>query len=313
MGIIEEALSRLRTSGQPEVKKPRRAEGAARAVVSVQAESRTEERTSPSSSVERILPAASAGGPLVNVQSDALSRVGILTSAGEAGGFGEDFKGLKFTVLDNAFGKQRPASIAPLNLVMVTSTIEGEGKTFTSMNLAQSLATERDHGVILIDADPIKQTITRALGLTGGLGLMDLLLDDDLPVSSVISPTDVPGLRVIPSGHENAQAAELLSSRRMEALANLLAETFADDILLFDAPPLLMTHEARVMTKLAGQILLVVQAGRTRQDSLAEAVSMIAPSRVTGIVLNRSSDFDRLYRGGYYYGGYRAPDVREGG
>ena len=138
------------------------------------------------------------------------------------------------------------------NLVMVTSALPSEGKTFVALNLAMSMAMELDCRVLLVDADVVAPSLPAALGIEPAKGLMDLLTDDAPRFSDVLLGTNVERLTLLLAGTPHAGAAELLAS---EAMARLLAEMssrYPDRIVLFDSPPLLATSESRVLASQVG-------------------------------------------------------------
>jgi exopolysaccharide/PEP-CTERM locus tyrosine autokinase len=200
----------------------------------------------------------------------------------------------------NAFGKT-PVPVERSNLVVVTSALPNEGKTFTSINLAMSIAQERDTTVLLIDSDLIQKSVTRFFGLEDVEGLTDVLLDSGKDLSTVIGRTNVPRLRILPSGRGHPEATELLASEQMERLAAELSARYPDRIVLFDSPPLLATSQAAVLADWVGQILVVVEEGRTTQPAVQEALDLLSPDKVIGMVLNKCrGEGGRRNYGGYY-------------
>ncbi len=212
----------------------------------------------------------------------------------------EEYRILKRPLLMNAFGKTA-ADVDNGNLIMVTSALPGEGKTFTTINLAMSMAIEMDTTVLVVDSDVIKPSLTRTLELENRPGLIDILSDDSLELCSMIVKTDMPKLRVLPAGRPHLHSTELLASSHMRRLANELSERYANRVVLFDAPPLLATSQASVLARVVGQILVVVQSGKTSQSAIKAAVSQIDENKVIGMVLNQSHpSFNQEYYGGYY-------------
>jgi len=211
----------------------------------------------------------------------------------------DEYRQIKRPLLINAFGKCA-AREERANLVMITSSVAGEGKTYTTINLALSMAMERDTTVLIIDGDNIRASLTRSLGLDGSIGLIELLTDENLSVEDTIIKTDIPKLSVIPSGKMNAYSTELYASEKMEQLLKELAERYNDRIILFDSPPLLQTSQTKVLSQHVGQILVVVEEGKTPQKAVAEAVGLLEQNKIIGTVINK-----RRYRSsGDYYGGY---------
>ncbi len=238
--------------------------------------------------------------PTLKLNLAELERSGIIVPNSERTSVFEEYRILKRPVLMNAFG----GGAAPIengNLVMVTSTAPGEGKTFTSINLAMSMAIELDTTVLLVDTDVVRRTLTHTFNLQNEAGLIDVLLDKEKDLSDVIIPTDIDKLRLMPAGRTHKNSTELLSSGQMKKLARDLARRYPDRVVLWDAPPLLATTEGRALADLAGQILVVVEAGKTTQNAIKEAVATLDKDKAIGIVLNKSS---HMFKRDYYYGAY---------
>jgi exopolysaccharide/PEP-CTERM locus tyrosine autokinase len=217
----------------------------------------------------------------------------------------EEFRLLKRPVLANAMGKGA-APVERGNIIAITSALPHEGKTFTSMNLAMSIAQERDHTVLLVDSDLIQRALTRFLGVSDVPGLTDVLRDPEIDLAQVIARTSVPKLRVLPCGRGDPLGTELLASEQMVRVVTELSRRYPDRIVIFDAPPLLSTSQAVVLANQAGQVLVVVEEGRTSQSNVQEALSLLDESKVIGMVLNKAvGRSGRDYYGGYYGG---APD-----
>ena len=173
------------------------------------------------------------------------------------------------------------------NLLMVASAAAGEGKTFTCLNLALSIAREKDWSVLLIDGDCNKPLLSRLFGAQEQPGLMDLLRDNSLAINDLVMPTDVPGLSVIPAGKRDEHAAELLASGRMKALCAELSESDPQRIVVFDSSPLLLTTEAPVLASHVGQIVLVVKTNSTPQQAVLSALGKLDSSKAINLVLNQ--------------------------
>jgi receptor protein-tyrosine kinase len=218
----------------------------------------------------------------------------------------EEFRRIKRPLLMNANGQG--ASVVPnANMIMVTSALAGEGKTFTAINLAMSIATEMDKRVLLVDADVAKPDVTERLGVQAQKGLIDVLVEHDLNLSDVLLRTDIPKLTLLSSGPKHVRSTEILASERMRHLTLELSTRYPDRIVIFDSPPMCLTSEARVLAALMGQIVLVVEQGKTSQHAVEQALSMLESNEIIGIVLNKkrgSRDGDGGYYGRYGYYGY---------
>ena len=196
------------------------------------------------------------------------------------------------------------------NILAVTSALPNEGKTFTAINLALSLALERDREVVLVDGDVAKAHITHVFGLDGEPGFLDLGATGR-EFDETIVKTDNPSLYVLPAGNKNAEATEILRSERTAALLTSLA---ADPrrIVLIDSPPLLVTSEAGVVTSLAGHVVVVVKAAQTPQEAVIRAIESIADDKPVSLILTQA---DPVQVHGYgYYGrySYGRPDQTPG-
>ncbi len=232
-----------------------------------------------------------------------LEKMGFLTPESGRSQLAEEMRHIKRPLLLNAFGDHVDFGSNNLNLIMVTSSRPGEGKTYTSLNLAMSIAKERDKTVLLVDADVAKPGVTRVLNMESAKGLVDYLLDDTLSIPDVMMRTNVPNLRFIPAGKRHIHSTELLTSENMKQLTEELATRYPDRVVIFDSPPLLATSEASVVAELVGQIVMVVEAEQTSSDEVREALSLIAENKILGLILNKArGSFGTDYYG--YYGKY---------
>jgi len=239
----------------------------------------------------------------VELDLDALTSVGIINPNSARSEIADQYRVIKRPLITNAMGKGASV-IANGNLIMVTSALPGEGKSFTSINLAMSIATELDNTVMLVDADVARPSVMRMLGLPDGPGLLDLVQDDKLDMSSVLLKTNVEKLTILPSGTPHPRATELLASDAMVRLLEDMAARYPDRIIIFDSPPLLITTESRVLATHMGQIVVVVHAGKTLQSEVKQALATIEACQVKLLLLNRASS---LFKGGFGYNyGYGA-------
>lgn len=214
----------------------------------------------------------------------------------------EEYRHIKRPLLINADGRGAMPVEHP-NLIMVTSARPGEGKTFTACNLALSIALERNRTVLLVDADVIKPAMARTLGFEAELGLVDYLVDERMELADVLVDTNAPSLTILPAGSQNYLSAELLAGERMRKLAAELSGRYADRIIIFDSPPLLMTTEAAILASLMGQVLVVVEAERTPQSQVKATLDLLDSNRqIVGFVLNKFRSLFGVDSYGYGYG-----------
>ncbi|MGH6913920.1 MAG: AAA family ATPase [Gammaproteobacteria bacterium] len=220
-----------------------------------------------------------------------------------------EFRRIKRPLLRNAFGAGA-ATMRRGNLIVVTSALPGTGKTFTTLNLALTMARERDLSVLLVDGDVAKPHLSHMLGLHRQAGLLDYLARDAAVIEDFIVDTDVPGLAVLPAGKPHPEATELLSSPRMQDLVERLARHRDRWIVLFDSPPLLVTTESQVLTGLMEQIVLVVEADSSPRPAVQQAIDLLDSSKAINLVLNKTQrGFMDRYDG--YYGANYEDDAQD--
>jgi exopolysaccharide/PEP-CTERM locus tyrosine autokinase len=230
-----------------------------------------------------------------------LESNGIVTPSAPRSHIADEFRVIKRPLISNAIGRGA-AALTHGNLIMVTSAVSGEGKSFTAVNLAMSIAAELDHTVMLVDADVARPSILRMLGLPAGPGLLDLL-EGRAEMSDVLMKTNIDKLTILPSGTPHARATELLASDAMRLLLDDISKRYPDRIVIFDSPPLLLTTEARVLATQMGQVVMVVQADKTLQADVQQALATIESCPVKMMLLNKvRTDFKNSYGYGYGYG-----------
>lgn len=246
-------------------------------------------------------PEETPGDRYERIALELLHSKGMLTPDQSNTQISEEYRNIKRPLIKNALGNG-PVLVERGNLVMVTSAMPGEGKTFTSINLAMSIAMEKDRSVLLVDADVSKAGITRTLGFSAGLGLSDYLTDESLSLQNIIIKTNVPKLALLSAGREADDMTELLASEEMERLVSDLSRKYSDRIVILDSPPLNATTEARVLTGLAGQVVMVVAAEETSQSAVLEALDYLDRDKPIGFVLNKNRRSSSSSYG-YGYGG----------
>ena len=172
-----------------------------------------------------------------------------------------------------------------------------------AVNLALAFAQERDHTVLLVDGDVTRQGASRLLGVEKRRpDFTDLLVSETLSVSDALLRTDVPGLVLLPAGRPHEFITEMVASQRMAHLVKELVSRYTDRIIIFDAPPLLATPETQVLVSHMGQVVFVIESGKTPHSIVEDALEMIPKEKAIGLVLNKSESISN--RGGYYYNYY---------
>jgi protein-tyrosine kinase len=233
----------------------------------------------------------------VDINLARLHQMGMVTHDGGRTGVAEDFRIIKRPLLRNAVGE---VALDKGNLIVVTSALPGEGKTYCAINLAMSIAMEKDRTVLLVDADVARPSVLKVLGLDPAPGLMDMLLSDTLALADVILKTNIPALSLLPAGRNNKHATELLASQAMSTLLADIGSRYPDRIVIFDSPPLLLTSEANVLAAQMGQVIMVIEAETTTQGAVREALRRLDQCEHINIICNKA----RSLPGGDYYGYY---------
>ena len=239
----------------------------------------------------------------VHIDLAMLAAKGMVTPEQPRSAIAEEFRVIKRPLLRNATDAG-PARIDNANLIMVTSAMPGEGKTFSAINLAISMAMELDYTVLLVDADVSRPSVFRQLGLPPERGLMDVLAGEVTDLSDVLLRTNIEKLSILPAGMPHQRATELLASENMNRLLKQIASRYSDRIVVFDSPPLLVTTESRVLATHMGQVVVVVESERTTHSSVKQALATIESCPIKLMMLNKSrhSGPGSYYGYGYGYG-----------
>lgn len=239
----------------------------------------------------------------IEIDLTKLERHGMLVPSGVRSDLALEFRHVKRPLLKNAQGAKATGKERQ-SLIMVTSALPGEGKTFCAINLALSMAMEVDTSVLLVDADVLRPAVFDRLGLQSGKGLLDLLTDDSLEMSDALLKTNIPKLSLLPAGQPNPMATELLASDAMDRWLAEVAARYPDRVVIFDAPPLLLTTESRVLASRVGQVVVVVDSATTSMAKASEAFATIENCPLVMSVLNKCprQDAPAAYKYGYSYG-----------
>jgi Mrp family chromosome partitioning ATPase len=214
----------------------------------------------------------------------------------------EEFRIVKRQLLLQAAELRRQGGGAAAQRVLICSPHPGEGKTYCAVNLALTMATEKDSEVLLVDADFAKPSVLSALGLPGGRGLMDALADPTIDVARLVLLTDIPGLKVLPAGEATNRDSEYLSSARTAQVLDRLTEGAPHRMVIFDSPPALAASPAAELAKYAGQAVVICRADQTGQQSLEDAISLLSGCPNIQLLLNGANFSPSGRRFGAYYG-----------
>ena len=214
----------------------------------------------------------------------------------------EEFRIVKRQLLLNADQLAQQGMGPAAQRVLICSPHPGEGKSFTSVNLALAIAAEKECEVLLVDADFAKPSVLSMLGLPGGPGLMDALANPDIDAADCVIGTDVPGLWVLPAGSATTSDTEYLSSSRTRTVLDRLIQGAPQRFVIFDSPPALAASPAAALAKYVGQAVVVARCDKTAQGSLEDAVSLLSGCPNISLILNAVHFSPSGRRFGSYYG-----------
>lgn len=307
MDLVERAVELLAKASEPRLREaPAHDAGHPAALDRVERAAALEEARFSAGPAEVIRPgsrasdASRATSRAVQIDLKHLRQQRIITPDEERTLMTESFRRVKRHILGSIAHPKAPAG---RNLVMVTSALPGEGKTFCAVNLAVSIAMETQRTVLLVDADPAMPGVPAALGLNldAPRGFMDVLRDPLVPLAEVMCRTNIGKLTVLPAGTPDPRATELFAGEGAGALLRELAARYDDRVVIFDTAPLLAASEACALAVHMGQIVVVVEAGRTTEKMLKEALERVESCNVAGLVLNKGAK-PSMPLGGYGYG-----------
>jgi Mrp family chromosome partitioning ATPase len=230
------------------------------------------------------IPTAAPSGAMAGINRDILAANGFIVPEAQMTALAEEFRLIKHQLLSDIEAAKRQSD-EKRHTVLICSAQPKAGKTFSAINLALSLSGEKEIEVLLVEADFLKPDALALLGIPGGPGFVDALVDPDVDPESLIIRTDVPGLSVLPAGAKTNNVPELLASDRCrEVLAKLVAGN-QRRIILFDSPPVLMASHATVLAGLVGRALVVVRADQTTEADLREAIGLLQGCEIS-LILN---------------------------
>jgi len=247
-------------------------------------------------------PTLFAPGPQLTLDRGRLASFGIAIPSSARSRTVEEFRLVKRNLMaawsqNDLIGDRQSGRI-----IMITSARPGEGKTFTSINLALAFASERDVKALLVDDDTQHPGLPKIFGIPGEKGIVDVLAGD-LELSEVLIQTNLPNLMLLPAGRGGPHVPELLSSREMGALLVELTQRLPDRFIIIDTPPCMASSDAAALAPLVGQIVFVVEAHSTQQAEVEAALSMLSACPQISLLLNKSDTLASEHFGsyGYYY------------
>ena len=284
MSLIEKALDKARVSGERELSRDATPPVTRRAAAA------------PGPLASRV-----AFAPKLMVDDMFLRSVGLRAPPEQLHQQMAEYRHIKRQLLTTMLNPSEPDNS---RIVVVSSAVAGDGKTFSATNLALSLALEPDFAVLLVDADIIKTSLSRAFGVADRLGFVDAAANPNIDVESLVLSTSMEGLSILPAGRPRANATELFGSSRMQQIMQSLVSA-PNRIVVIDSLPLLLTTEVRTLVQHAGQVLIVVRADFTPQSAVQQSLDLLEGHENVSLMLNaairsRLNDY-YSYSNGYNY------------
>lgn len=260
--------------------------------------------TAPAAPIAPMQPRAhhSAATRVAEINRERLAAQNFIVPDGPVSGLSEEFRIVKRQLLLAARGGKGFDALPHGERILVCSAHPNEGKTYCAINLALSMASEKDNRVLLVDADFAKPSVLSTLGIESGPGFMDALADDTVEAESFIIETDIEGLSILPAGTRTNQDTEYLAAARTAQIIDDLTRNDPSRIIVFDSPPALAASPASVLALHVGQMLMIVQADETTDSALRDALSLLSGCDHVQLLLNRAKFSPTGRKFGNYYG-----------
>jgi protein-tyrosine kinase len=220
------------------------------------------------------------------ISADALEKTGLADLGHRHSRIAEEFRIVRNRLLREGFGGSTAGSSRG-NLVLITSALPKEGKSFISINLAAGIAEQGERRVLLVDIDVKPTSLGHVLGISAAPGLLDLLRSSARSIEEFVMPTVVENLAVLPLGGDTEQSSELFVGKRMAELIESLGRRYPNWFILFDAPPCLLSSIPHSLAPLMGQIVVVVAAGSTQQGDVEATLDLLQSCPRVSLLLNK--------------------------
>jgi protein-tyrosine kinase len=232
----------------------------------------------------------------------AMEKAGLVVGHKVRTRISEEFRITVGQVLRAMHASYSPGRGSP-NVIMVTSARPGEGKSFSALNLAGSIAQHAQREVILVDVDAKQRSLSAELGLSDRPGLLDLSSTPALRIEDVILPTVIPHLSVLTIGAGSNVSHDISPTRPVSALVERIARRYPNAVVMLDAPPCLSTSEPSTLAPFVGQIVMVVEAERTQRNELVAALDLVQACPSVTLMLNKIKLTTSYTFGAYHYFG----------
>jgi len=246
---------------------------------------------------------ADAGSLLPSIALVALEGAGMVVARAARTRISEEYRIVIGRVLRAL--RDEASGTALSNLVMVTSARPGEGKSFTALNLAGSIAQHSTEKVLLVDLDAKLRPISALLGVGDRLGFHDMVADPTLRPEDVILNTAIANLTFLPVGSRSGELTDSTSVRPITPVITRLARRFPKHLIMLDAPPCLSTSDPHTVAPYVGQVVMVIEAERTQRSEVEAALDLVRVCPTITMLLNKVRLTTSHTFGAYdYYGSY---------
>ena len=199
----------------------------------------------------------------------------------------------------------KPQNGNPPKTVLITSALQGEGKTFAASNLAVTIAQGLDEHVLLVDADLRNPMVHQIFGLDPSENGLSTYLENGKPLAEILCKTAIPKLTILPGGQEKKNPAELLCSQRMYSFIEEVRDRYPDRLVIFDSAPVNLAPETITISKEMDAVFLMLSRGQTPRHAVSSAMEHFDKGKLKGVIFNKDLEVTKSKRYRYGYG-YRA-------
>jgi len=194
--------------------------------------------------------------------------------------------------------------------ILITSSIQQEGKSYIASNLAATMCMGLDEHVLLVDADLRNPKVHTYFNIPQAQYGLSTHLREGTPLPELLQKTSLRKLTVLPAGLSSENPAELISSRSMQKFVQEVRDRYPDRLVVFDSPPLKLAPEAYVLASLVDGFYLVVRRAKTPREAVKATLERLNRENFRGTILNGYEEPEKYYKGykekayghGYGYG-----------
>jgi protein-tyrosine kinase len=236
----------------------------------------------------------SANGHSVLIDEAALTRAGLIDWGQPENRVSEEFRIVQNELLQQQF------TGAGQNIIMITSALPGEGKSFTALNLSAGIAQQGRRRVLLVDADYKAGALGHLLAPSDVPGLFDIAGGSQTDIGKLILHTAIENLDFLPVGHGPGGHSELMSSRQMGDLVLEIGRRYSERLIILDAPPCLKSSAPNTLAGIVGRVVLIVEANTTQEGDVNAAIELLHGCPNLSLVLNKIPLWSGHSFGSYY-------------